>query len=78
MFKALLLSAAAVAALLCACEDDSKVSGAANGGASGQAGAPATAGDGATGEACLERPGELLRPPTGTLPCELFPPGYSP
>ena len=27
--------------------------------------------------ACLDRPGELPRPPRGGLPCELFPPGYS-
>lgn len=25
--------------------------------------------------ACLDRPGELPRPPTGRLPCELIPPG---
>ena len=27
--------------------------------------------------ACLEQPGELPRPPTGKLPCELVPPGLS-
>lgn len=27
--------------------------------------------------ACLERPDELPRPPTGKLPCELVPPGLS-
>ena len=27
--------------------------------------------------ACLERPGELQRPPTGKLPCDLIPPGLS-
>ena len=26
---------------------------------------------------CLERPGELSRPPAGRLPCELIPPGLS-
>jgi hypothetical protein len=25
--------------------------------------------------ACLDRPGELARPPTGQLPCDLIPPG---
>jgi hypothetical protein len=25
--------------------------------------------------ACLDRPGELERPPTGRLPCDLIPPG---
>ncbi len=28
-------------------------------------------------QACLERPQELDRPPTGELPCELLPPGFS-
>lgn len=28
-------------------------------------------------KACLERPGELPRPPRGQLPCELVPPGLS-
>ncbi len=27
--------------------------------------------------ACLERPGQLPRPPAGMLPCELIPPGLS-
>ena len=27
--------------------------------------------------ACLERPNELPRPPSGKLPCELIPPGLS-
>jgi len=27
--------------------------------------------------ACMERPGELPRPPAGKLPCELIPPGLS-
>jgi hypothetical protein len=27
---------------------------------------------------CLERPTELARPPTGALPCELLPPGFTP
>lgn len=26
--------------------------------------------------ACLERPTDLARPPTGQLPCELLPPGF--
>jgi len=31
----------------------------------------------ATLSACLERPDELPRPPTGTLSCGLIPPGLS-
>ncbi|HEY8925111.1 MAG TPA: hypothetical protein VIU64_12075 [Polyangia bacterium] len=27
--------------------------------------------------ACLDRPTDLPRPPTGTLPCELLPPDFS-
>ncbi|HEY0464692.1 MAG TPA: hypothetical protein VGC79_10800 [Polyangiaceae bacterium] len=27
--------------------------------------------------ACLERPDQLPRPPTGKLPCDLIPPGLS-
>lgn len=26
--------------------------------------------------ACLDRPTDLARPPTGQLPCELLPPGF--
>lgn len=26
----------------------------------------------------LDRPGELARPPSGSLPCELLPPGFTP
>jgi hypothetical protein len=26
---------------------------------------------------CLTQPGELQRPPSGQLPCELLPPGFS-
>jgi hypothetical protein len=34
-------------------------------------------GGGAAGglAACLDRPGELARPPSGRLPCDLIPPG---
>lgn len=38
--------------------------------------APPDAPPAATG-ACLDRPTELDRPPTGTLPCELLPPGLT-
>jgi hypothetical protein len=31
----------------------------------------------ATG-ACLDRPDEIARAPSGSLPCELLPPGFSP
>ena len=34
-----------------------------------------TGAGGVTGTACLDRPGELERPPNGRLPCELIPPG---
>jgi hypothetical protein len=34
-------------------------------------------GPGAPLHACVERPGELPRAPTGKLPCELLPPGLS-
>jgi len=27
--------------------------------------------------ACVDRPAEVPRPPTGELPCELLPPGFS-
>ncbi|HSK00309.1 MAG TPA: hypothetical protein VK932_03670 [Kofleriaceae bacterium] len=27
---------------------------------------------------CLPRPTDLPRPPTGALPCELLPPGFTP
>lgn len=27
--------------------------------------------------ACLDRPTDLIRPPTGQLPCELIPPGLT-
>jgi len=43
-------------------------------GGGGASGAGGTAG---TMTACLDRPTELPRPPSGTLPCELLPPGYS-
>jgi hypothetical protein len=42
---------------------------------------PVNTGSGGTGgadgglTACLDRPGELARPPNGRLPCELIPPG---
>jgi len=29
------------------------------------------------GAACLDRPGQLPRPPQGGLPCELIPPGLT-
>jgi hypothetical protein len=40
-------------------------------------------GDGAAGQSgdaglvpCLDRPSDLPRPPGGTLPCEMLPPGF--
>ncbi len=39
--------------------------------------APADAADPALAP-CLERPTDLPRPPTGALPCELLPPGFTP
>lgn len=35
------------------------------------------AGTGSTLSACLERPGQLPRPPAGELPCDLLPPGFT-
>ena len=29
------------------------------------------------GSACVDQPGELPRPPSGRLPCELIPPGLA-
>lgn len=69
-----------------ACDDDDPGST----GSAGRAGAGAgTAGatqgvggfdSGAAGETalapCLDRPERLERPPTGTLPCDLLPPGF--
>lgn len=52
----------AAAAVAAACSSDS--------------GSAPTAQDDAE-SACLERPGELQRPPAGKLPCELIPPGLS-
>jgi len=66
-------------ALLGACDEDSgdPSPNSPTGGAAGQHGNPGgEAGAGVRG-ACLERPGELPRPPRAGLPCELFPPGYS-
>lgn len=40
-----------------------------SGGSGGKSGAGALT-------ACLDRPGELDRPPTGKLPCDLLPPGF--
>jgi hypothetical protein len=45
------------------------------GGGGGAAAAGGSGGPEAT--ACLDRPTDLPRPPTGTLPCELLPPGFS-
>jgi hypothetical protein len=51
-------------ALLAACGDNRKAP------VAGDAGIPSTA-----KQACLDRPDELPRAPTGALPCELLPPG---
>jgi hypothetical protein len=39
-----------------------------------QTGDAAIPADGGAFTGCLDRPTELPRPPTGTLPCELIPP----
>jgi hypothetical protein len=52
-------------ALLAACGDNRKVA------VTGDAGVDASSAK----KACLDRPDELPRPPTGSLPCELLPPG---
>ena len=54
-----------IAVLFAACGDNKKPA------ATQDAGADAST---AT-KACLDRPDELPRAPTGTLPCELLPPG---
>ncbi|MDQ2646156.1 MAG: hypothetical protein M3020_20250 [Myxococcota bacterium] len=62
----------ALAALFTACDDDGRSS---NGtGPSNDAGA---GGEHATTRAaCLDRPGELQRPPSRGLPCDLLPPSF--
>lgn len=68
-----------LAALFSACDDDEPGSAAGGGGETGaggsndagSAGAPAS-----TLNPCLDRPGELQRPPSGGLPCELLPPDF--
>lgn len=44
---------------------------------SGAAEAPRPDGAASPLAACVDRPGELPRPPTTELPCELLPPGFS-
>lgn len=39
---------------------------------------PADASDPGALAPCLDRPTDLARPPTGQLPCELLPPGFTP
>jgi hypothetical protein len=41
----------------------------------GSGGVPGGGGSTGSGTACLDRPGELPRPPAGGLPCDLIPPG---
>jgi hypothetical protein len=64
--------AVALAALFSACDDDV---GSSNGtGPSNDAGA---GGEHATmRKPCLDRPGELQRPPSRGLPCDLLPPNF--
>jgi len=38
---------------------------------------PTDAAQAPTLQSCIERPNELPRPPTGELPCELLPPGFT-
>ncbi len=64
--------ALALAALFTACDDDGKadnVTGPNND--AGAGGEHAT-----TREPCLDRPGELQRPPSRGLPCDLLPPNF--
>jgi hypothetical protein len=60
-----------------ACEDDGGPPNAASAGAAGQAGSPQQGGQAGV-TSCLERPGDLQRPPRRGLPCELLPPRHSP
>jgi hypothetical protein len=53
--------------LLAACGDNIKAT-------PQDAGSDAT--DASALAACLDRPTDLPRPPTGQLPCELLPPGF--
>jgi hypothetical protein len=66
-------------ALLGACEESSGDPSPhpSTGGAAGQHGIQGGEAGAGARAACLERPGELPRPPRAGLPCELFPPGYS-
>lgn len=79
----------ALAAVFTACDDDDPDRADATGGRSATGGAPSDAGAenggessaeaGATGARlvpCLDRPGELQRPPNGSLPCDLLPPDF--
>jgi hypothetical protein len=64
-----------IAVLLAACGDNQRPS---SGGEADAAPIETDAGvDGASSTlgACLDRPTDLARPPTGHLPCELIPPG---
>ena len=66
----LLLSLVACAWLAAACGDNHQVP---------PAPPPEDAGiDAAALAPCLDRPTDLPRAPTGALPCELLPPGFTP
>jgi hypothetical protein len=74
------LAAAAIAIALAACGDNGKPpvsEDAAPLPIDAAVDAPIDAPPGAIGP-CLERPTDLSRPPTGALPCELLPPGFTP
>jgi len=67
----------AAMALTIACDDD-------KGSSNDDRGKDPTAGASGNGDAgassvsapCLDEPGELPRPPSGRLPCDLLPPGF--
>jgi hypothetical protein len=61
-----------LAALFAACDDDNPGSG--DTGGNNEAGAGS--GTIVSLKPCLERPGELQRPPSGGLPCDLLPPDF--
>jgi hypothetical protein len=70
-----------VLALASSCGNN-KPQGAGTGGKPGTGGDtnPGSGGAGGVGplKACVDRPGELPRPPADGLPCELIPPGLAP
>jgi len=72
-------AAVLLVALASSCGNN-KPQGSGTGGHPGAGGTPGTGGAGGAGplRACVDRPGEVPRPPADGLPCELIPPGLAP